>query len=116
MVRKLAIRSLRGGIGSMDYIHTLVIAEDDLDDEYGAISQEPSQGSTENHEAAPEWCVCSNCRPMPEDIEKRCCKQKKCITYSSRFTKICLGAVHTSRASSANRTDLSHESLYFSTT
>ena len=57
----------------MDYIHTLLIAKDDLDDgsaedlcEFeeepadmgntsGAISHEPSQGS------APEWCVCSNC-------------------------------------------------------
>ena len=105
MVRKLAIRSLRREIGSMDYIHTLLIAEDDLDDgsaedlcEYeeepadmgntsGAISHEPSQGSTENPKAAPEWCVCSNCRPMPQDIENRCCK---CITYSSHFTKICL--------------------------
>ena len=82
MERKLAIRSLRRGIGSMDYIHTLLIAEDDLDgsaEDLGefegepadtgntseAISHEPSQGSTENPEAAPEWCVCSNCRPMP---------------------------------------------------
>ena len=32
MVRKLSIRSLRRGVGSMDYIHSLLIAEDDLDD------------------------------------------------------------------------------------
>ena len=32
MVRKLAIRSLRGGIGSMDYIITLLIMEDGLDE------------------------------------------------------------------------------------
>ena len=31
MVRKLCIRSLRRGVGSMDYIHGLLIAEDDLD-------------------------------------------------------------------------------------
>ena len=31
MVRKLCIRSLRRGIGSMDYIHGLLTAEDDLD-------------------------------------------------------------------------------------
>ena len=31
MVRKIAIRSLRRGVGSMDYIHTLLIMEDDLD-------------------------------------------------------------------------------------
>ena len=33
MVRKLAIRSLRRGIGSIDYIHTLLIAEDNLDED-----------------------------------------------------------------------------------
>ncbi|KAL9974803.1 hypothetical protein ACROYT_G011889 [Oculina patagonica] len=33
MVRKLCIRSLRRGIGSMDYIHGLLIMEDDLEDE-----------------------------------------------------------------------------------
>ena len=32
-VRKLAIRSLRRGIGSMDYIEILLIAEDDLDED-----------------------------------------------------------------------------------
>ena len=32
MVSKLCIRSLRRGVGSMDYIHGLLIAEDDLDD------------------------------------------------------------------------------------
>jgi len=32
MVRKLAVRGLRRGVGSMDYIHTLLIMEDDLDD------------------------------------------------------------------------------------
>ena len=31
-VKKLAIRGLRRGIGSMEYIHSLLIAEDDLDE------------------------------------------------------------------------------------
>ena len=33
MVKKLAIRSLRRGIGSMDYIDTLLTMEDDLDED-----------------------------------------------------------------------------------
>ena len=33
IVQKFAIRSLRRGIGSMDCIHTLLIAEDDLDED-----------------------------------------------------------------------------------
>ena len=90
----------------MDYIHTLLIAEDDLDDntevlddfddqpaeteDTSGASHHQGEDSTENLEAAPSWCVCSNCRPMPQDIENKCCKQKKCITYSSRFAKICL--------------------------
>ena len=37
-VKKLAIRSLRRGIGSMDYIHTLLISEDDLNDQVEEIS------------------------------------------------------------------------------
>ena len=46
MLRKLAIRSLRRGIGSMDYIHSLLIAEDDLDDgsadDLGEFVEEPA--------------------------------------------------------------------------
>ena len=33
MVQKLGIRSLRRGIGSMDYIHALLIAEDNKDED-----------------------------------------------------------------------------------
>ena len=32
-MRKLAIRSLRRGVGSMDYIESLLIMEDDLDED-----------------------------------------------------------------------------------
>ena len=34
-LKKLAIRSLRRGIGSMDYIQSLLIMEDDLDENMG---------------------------------------------------------------------------------
>ena len=39
---------------------------------------------------APDWCVCGKCHPMSQEIENKCCKLKKCITLSSRFTKLCL--------------------------
>ena len=42
MVRKLAVRSLRRGIGSMDYIHSLLIMEDDLDE--GTSTQDSEMG------------------------------------------------------------------------
>ena len=82
MGRKLAIRSLRRGIGSMDYIDTLLIMEDDLDEdkeelgEFGESSamgndsnqpeqelpREPTDGATNN--STPDWCVCDRCRPV----------------------------------------------------
>jgi hypothetical protein len=93
----------------MDYIHTLLIAEDDLDedsevlnnfsDESGQAgetvnsdrsSDQQGEGTTVNHEAGPSWCVCSNCLPMPQEIENKCCGLKKCITSTTRFAKICL--------------------------
>ena len=58
----------------MDYIHTLLIAEDDLDDntevlddfddqpaeteDTSGASHHQGEDSTENLEAAPSWCVC----------------------------------------------------------
>lgn len=117
MVRKLAIRSLRRGIGSMDYIDTLLIMKDDLDEideseqmgEFGEHSSEhankdddmqgssttaahnldPSEDNTSPREL-PEWCKCSKCRPMPQEVENKCCGLKKCITMTSRFAKLCL--------------------------
>ena len=117
MVRKLAITSLRRGIGSMDYIETLLITEDDLDEDenFGEFSntatnqatglalagsepsnQGPIPSNTQNPDdvedsasgAVPDWCVCGKCHPMPQEVENKCCKLKKCITLSSRFAKL----------------------------
>lgn len=132
MVRKLAIRGLRRGIGSMDYIHTLLIMEDDLDEENEPVhadhttftqsfsnehieaAQEISPSQPETASSQPEtsappydqpermpntpntqnstvdWCKCGHCRPMPQAIENKCCRQKNCITLTTRFAKLCL--------------------------
>ena len=95
----------------MDYIHTLMIAEDDLDENPDALDDQKAgeereqqeglaeEGAGEGSQARstvegqiPLWCVCFNCRPMPQDIENKCCNLKKCITSSSRFSKICLSS------------------------
>ncbi len=51
-VRKLAIRGLRRGIGSMDYIETLLIMEDDLDenqdDDLGEFGESSMTGNDNN--------------------------------------------------------------------
>jgi hypothetical protein len=92
----------------MGYIDMLLIMEDDLDEnhedgEFGESSmtgddnndppeqdssREPTGDSTNNNK--PDWCVCGRCRPMPQEVENKCCKLKKCITLTSRFTKLCL--------------------------
>ncbi|CAB3989773.1 P2X purinoceptor 7-like, partial [Paramuricea clavata] len=116
-VKKLAIRSLRRGIGSMDYIDTLMIMEDDLDEDdqdaerlatFGESSndnplnsgtdpsqspshpQDPNPTPEPTLESVPDWCTCGKCRPMPQEVENKCCMQKKCITSTSRFAKLCL--------------------------
>ena len=117
MVRKLAVHSLRHGIGSMDYIDSLLIMEDDLDDDGEMVGEFVDQSSgeqadrniidTQNYSATPtqsmepsqdhsfpadlhEWCRCGECRPMPQELENKCCGLKKCITKTSRFAKLCL--------------------------
>ncbi|CAB4039121.1 P2X purinoceptor 7-like, partial [Paramuricea clavata] len=98
----------------MDYIDTLLIMEDDLDEnqedgdlgEFGESSmirddnndppeqdssREPTGDSTNNSTVStPVWCVCGRRRPMPQEVENKCCKLKKCITLTLRFTKLCL--------------------------
>lgn len=116
----------------MDYIHTLLIMEDDLDKETDSFSSqnipavlaerselqtdidphqtiqalpqmesvptqpEPTQPETElpnsrnTQNSAIDWCVCGHCHPMPQTIENKCCKQKNCITLTTRFSKLCL--------------------------
>ena len=38
----------------------------------------------------PEWCVCGNCRTMPLEAEKVCCRKKNCDAKKPRFKKLCL--------------------------
>ena len=108
-MRKLAVRGLRRGVGSMDYIHTLLIMEDDLDDaddtgDMGMMINETETAGTtvmagplSSADPNPstgsplvDWCTCGLCRPMPQAVENKCCKQSKCITTTSRFAKLCL--------------------------
>ena len=76
----------------MDYIDSLLIMEDDLDDandddndaevyipaaEASVEIQPPPPISQQRQGPVPEWCVCGNCRNMPLEVEKLCCRKKK---------------------------------------
>ena len=32
---------------------------------------------------APDWCVCTKCRPMPTDPEKVCCERKEVTCFAA---------------------------------
>ncbi len=91
----------------MDYIHGLLIMEDDLEDESSNNSDiTPTPGtSTEEQLTSLErtpglktpsgsstipWCKCGMCQIIPQDIENKCCSQRRCVTIHSRFSKLCL--------------------------
>ena len=83
----------------MDFIHGLLIMEDDLDDDdndtptSSAPQDTPVSGAdpdpqTPDGSASPPWCKCSKCRVMPQDIENKCCGQRRCVTTHARFTTL----------------------------
>ena len=90
----------------MDYIQGLLIAEDDLDeDDEDEGDVAPSSTGTEQTPTAatspeqcpsspgtsvPPWCKCGVCTFMPQDIENKCCGQRRCVTTHTRFQKLCL--------------------------
>ncbi|XP_068742318.1 P2X purinoceptor 7-like [Montipora capricornis] len=100
-IKKLCIRSLRRGIGSLDYIDSLLIMEDDLDnandeddiaevhspaaEARDAITPPPQPIPMQRQGPRPEWCVCGNCRNMPLEVEKVCCMKKNCDAKKPRF-------------------------------
>ena len=105
-IKKLCIRSLRRGIGSLDYIDSLLIMEDDLDNDNNeddvaeahspaaeasiTITPPPQPIPLQRQGPRPEWCVCGNCRNMPLEVEKVCCRKKNCDAKKPRFKKLCL--------------------------
>ena len=91
MVRQLCVRALSQGIGSMEYVDSLHIMEDDDNDVESGEDPKGSGGSQPPHsEPTPDWCKCGHCQPMSQEIENKCCGLRKCITTSRRFEKLCL--------------------------
>ena len=103
-IKKLCIRSLRWGIGSLDYIDSLLIMEDnnkDNDNDEVDITEAHSPATEasiaitpplqpiplQEQGPRPEWCVCGNCRNIPLEVEKACCRKKNCDAKKPRFKK-----------------------------
>ena len=92
----------------MEYVDSLLIMEDDDDNDSGntngfsedsaGVPQDPqteltagSGGSQHPHsEPTPDWCKCWQCQPMAQVIENKCCGYRNCITSKRRFQKLCL--------------------------
>lgn len=108
MIRKLCVRSLQRGVGSMDHIYSLLIMEDEDDsdqeddgaDQCTPLDPETMLGGASLPAHNPEppspsetslpWCKCGVCTVMPQEIENKCCRQRKCVTSFARFSKLCL--------------------------
>ena len=107
MVHQLCVRALSQGVGSMEYMDSLLIMEDDDNDSgntYGfsqdsaGVPQDPqteltagSGGSQHPHsEPTPDWCKCRQRQLMARVIEDKCCGYRDCITFKRRFVKLCL--------------------------
>ena len=71
MVWKLAIRGLRRGIGSVDYILTLLIMEDDLDeDDMGEFGKEIPEISSSDQNTTGEPSEPNH--PLPASLPDVC--------------------------------------------
>ncbi|KAL9984746.1 hypothetical protein ACROYT_G007079 [Oculina patagonica] len=81
MAKKLAIRALQKGVGSMDFVDSLPIMETEDDDSTDQEHDVAGDGSpvrvpqaskqSIDQEPVPEWCKCSCCRTMTQDIENK---------------------------------------------
>ncbi|XP_067025301.1 uncharacterized protein [Acropora muricata] len=88
MVRKLCIRRLRRGVGSMDFMQGLLIMDEsdvtptpststDLACSSNAGTPDPAPSPSNN---AIPWCKCGVCQIMPQEIENKCCGFRHCVT------------------------------------
>lgn len=102
MAKTLAIRALQRGVGSMDYVDSLLLLEPedenssdqepDLDANTSPVRvPQPSRQSIDQ-EPVPEWCKCTYCRTMPQEVENKCCGRRNCVSQGRRFRKLCLDA------------------------
>ena len=102
MAKTLAIRTLQRGVGSMEYVDSLLPLEpedencsdqkDNLDANTSPVRvPQPSRQSIDQ-EPVLEWCKCTYCQTMPQEVENKCCGRKNCVLQGRQFHKLCLDA------------------------
>ena len=42
------------------------------------------------HQTPLPWCKCGVCIVIPQQVENKCCGQRRCVTTFARFSKLCL--------------------------
>ena len=62
------------------------------DDDASPLRVPPASTQVIDQEPVPEWCNCSCCRTMPQDMENKCCGRRNCVSQTRRFRKLCLDA------------------------
>lgn len=72
---QILLELLSNGSGSLDYAKKLL--------NFGGI--EPPEPSP----SKPSWCVCGICRPMPSEVETKCCGKITCVTSFVTFRNVC---------------------------
>ena len=105
MAKTLAIRALQRGVGSMDYVDSLLLMEPEDesknsdqepnvadDDDASPLYVPPASTQVIDQEPVPERCNCSCCCAMPQDMENKCCGRRNCVSQTRRFRKLCLDA------------------------
>ena len=82
------------------------LMENDLDEEHDGSTNASHSGPTSgdlisvegsNSEPGPSGsttsiarCKCGVCQIMPQEVENKCCGQRRCVTTHTRLSKLCL--------------------------